>query len=743
MGSGARRTASVPADPGLPPPDPREVAVGVVVFAVALSCYFATLHPSVAGGDAGELMVVAHELGTPHPPGYPTFAMATHAAEVVVRAAVPTMSVAAAQNAFHALVSACAVTLLYATTVRATGDAAAGVLAALVFGFAPNVWTYAVVTEVFALNNLFIAGLLLLAVEYRRAVERGPPTIRRLATAAFVAGIALTNQHTSVLFVLPVVLWVFWRERLRLLHPAIVAAFMLGVSPYLYLPISASLVPSTNSWGAVSTVSGFLDHFLRREYGTLSLASKEATYRHYNFRRAWAFYAYDVAHQTLWCGWVFAVVGAAVVVRGAVSAVMKRQPVAAEAVFLLAWVVYTNFFNYLANLPIEKPLFYGVQQRFWIQPLIVVMVLAGSGFSWMMRRFRVPRAAALFMASAICAVQISVHWSQQDESQNYYVRNFGRALLAPLPPNSILLTKGDLQINAARSVQVLESFRPDVRILDQELLTYEWYNNAVRTLFSDVALPGVAYFPHRKGKYDMKQFLDANLRDSRRIFYAFGWKEGDATHLQHYNVRPFGACGEVMRARDYSNYKSNKTASARYSRELVVSLPNITSIHVAPRGKYPPTSWEVVILSDIKQHMTSVAFELMSNAERVTAVDVAVVGAVNRLGTNCSRTGARLALGNERLEDDWAIFCGLHVAKRMMEEVIATFDDVPKYVRRNLSVALQTMLKFDPSQVEWKKMFVGELKRHLDEIRGDAAYSRADRENVRRAVEHYEAELST
>ena len=59
--------------------DPLEGKVGAAVFVVALAVYFRTLHPTVAGGDAGELMVVAHEAGTPHPPGYPTFAMATKA----------------------------------------------------------------------------------------------------------------------------------------------------------------------------------------------------------------------------------------------------------------------------------------------------------------------------------------------------------------------------------------------------------------------------------------------------------------------------------------------------------------------------------------------------------------------------------------------------------------------------------------------------------------------------------------
>ena len=46
-------------------------ALGAAVF----SAYYRTLCPSVPGGDSGELIQVAVELGVVHPPGYPTWTM--------------------------------------------------------------------------------------------------------------------------------------------------------------------------------------------------------------------------------------------------------------------------------------------------------------------------------------------------------------------------------------------------------------------------------------------------------------------------------------------------------------------------------------------------------------------------------------------------------------------------------------------------------------------------------------------
>ena len=77
---------------------------------------------------------------------------------------------------------------------------------------------------------------------------------------AFVAGFGLTNQHTLVLFALPMVAWVLLdlarRKALSTrLFIASAAMFLLGLAPYAYLPwASRRLTPG--SWGDQTTLSG-------------------------------------------------------------------------------------------------------------------------------------------------------------------------------------------------------------------------------------------------------------------------------------------------------------------------------------------------------------------------------------------------------------------------------------------------------------------------------------------------------
>lgn len=101
------------------------------------------------------------------------------------------------------------------------------------FSFSPLIWTYAVGAEVFALNNMFAALLVYILLRYTTKTRHG---FRVAMTGAFVCGLALCNQHTIILFELPIVCWVLWTRRTTLWGLELVklsAAFLAGLLPYV------------------------------------------------------------------------------------------------------------------------------------------------------------------------------------------------------------------------------------------------------------------------------------------------------------------------------------------------------------------------------------------------------------------------------------------------------------------------------------------------------------------------------
>lgn len=108
-----------------------------------------------------------------------------------------------------------------------------------------------------------------------------------------------------------------------------------------------------------------------------------------------------------------------------------------------------------------------------------------------------------------------------------YSHAYGRAILTPLSPNAILLTRGDLVTNSVRYLQECEGLRPDVIVLDMALMTYRWYVPAMKRAFGrletvpsnrhPVIFPGTVLGEGREG-FSIADFVDANMRAGRDVF---------------------------------------------------------------------------------------------------------------------------------------------------------------------------------------------------------------------------------
>lgn len=257
-----------------------------------LAVYVTTMFPSAAGGDATELAFIACDAAVPHPPGYPTFTMLASLSSRVF-AKFPGFSPAYGSNLASAITGSAAAGVLFAaihTAVTAGGifhvhidgagegggEGSCGARAAAALGsglvaFSRNVWLNSMQSEVFGLNNMFVALAILFAVRFgarkleateaeaeaKAAAEAGdaaaagdavvraderktdkakkgnnrggggseaattpddggkkgsvvvvPGALREAVCGAFVCGLAMTNQHTFVLFGTPLALWV-------------------------------------------------------------------------------------------------------------------------------------------------------------------------------------------------------------------------------------------------------------------------------------------------------------------------------------------------------------------------------------------------------------------------------------------------------------------------------------------------------------------------------------------------------
>ncbi len=278
-------------------------------------------------------------------------------------------------------------------TLENVSRSSAALAAGLKFGFSPLIWQYNTSAEVFALHNMFISLIAYILVIYSNNID----STSTICLGSFMCGLSLTNQHTSILFIIPVVVYVsctssMWvKPRLFMMSAA---SFVAGISFYALLPLMAIRRPQAGSWGDVTTVAGFIHHFLRRDYGTMRLYSGDdtATEGMNEIIYSWGldFLSRQLSRSSLI---ILSVLG---IISGLVEFLWKEpenkpkrtkgvknpshakvKPPRVWRVILFTLTFYLVVFHTLANLPLSNPLLFGIHQRFWMHPNILMYILIG------------------------------------------------------------------------------------------------------------------------------------------------------------------------------------------------------------------------------------------------------------------------------------------------------------------------------------------------------------------------------
>jgi hypothetical protein len=563
----------------------------------SLAVYACTLCPSVFGGDSSELAAGGTTWGVLHSPGYPLYTLLANVANLV-----PIGEPAARVNFVSALCSALASGFLATVAWWWTGSRPASVLAWAAWSFAPLVWRYSVVAEVFALNNLVWCAQL--ALSWRFAIARSR---RALFAGAFVAGLGVAHHPTIAFGSVPLVAWsiaLLVRERreetrddraqarddraqARENRPHVardlliaLACFVAGLTPYLYLPWAAVRVPEV-SWGDPTTLDGVLYMVLRKEVGTLSLVHRGST----------GASAWDglVGFALEW--WrEFLAVGAALTIVGWVHAFRRGGPLRAHAIVLaIATIAYVAVFAVMGELSLAAPLLREIVARFWQWPYAVFALYAALGAStleaWGRARAAnafVPRAVFVYAPLALFFVRVPFAWRAESCAGERRFAIAARAVLESLPSDALLMSAGDMWTNLFRYEQLVGGVRPDVIVLDRAMLTRPWYARTVHARHPSVDLPdGVLRAQAQPGAYAYAQFLALNAKHFR-IFHTEGQNDEQigASWRAQFEEHPFGITNEIVRV------DTETPAAAR--EELASSFAWLADVdrRVGPRGDH-------------------------------------------------------------------------------------------------------------------------------------------------------------
>lgn len=462
-----------------------------LIFLLSLGFYLYTLAPVVTFVDSGELAAVIGTRGVSHPPGFPLYLLLGSLVAVI-----PAGTLIWRLNAFSALCGAISVALTYKIFFQISKSSAAAIpktvkkhakgkrknkiiskpipmidlpwvgASAAAFAWMTNraLWNAATVTEVYALHALLITLICFLSVSYSRNPE--PVSTRYLALVSLIAGLGLSNYPPFGLLA-PAVLFYIYRVEKRSMRRKwtknlwMLALVAFGLIPYVLLPIRAHSDPLLN-WGNPSTWELFWKHISAAQYKVF-LGSPN-------------FALLSNAFSLWWDQWPAAVW--LLILPGIVFLWRFRSDE-----FYLMFIIGMMNILYVLSYDIIDVASAPSDYYAYLLPLCwVSSIWIGSGVQWIFltaRGFLPHRslsiATAVILIVAIPIATAATFWKNSNRHNYFHADDFARSMLGSLSPDALVLSDDWTFVSPALYLQYVENIRPDVVVLDTELLRRSWY----------------------------------------------------------------------------------------------------------------------------------------------------------------------------------------------------------------------------------------------------------------------------
>ncbi len=471
-------------------------AVFIGGFFFFLYLYTCSHGPNITG-DSPELIGASYSLGVPHPPGYPLYVLLGRLFTLL-----PVGSIAFRVNLSSVVYHSLALFFFFLVAFKVSGSRPAAAVATAALGISPLYWYHSLFAEVFPLNDLFAVVVLFTAIVVRDRWQEGRESgaLRLAVLLAFLCGLSLCNHHSMVLLFPTLAIFALYPllsspKRWRYLS-ASAAAFLLGLLPYIYLPISASSRPYIN-FQDPSSLSGLFRVITRQYYGTTRLWIGPEAYH-----RLDVFF-----HFTKTLGSQLGLFGTALGLFGMFQLSRKRS---SDFTPLFTGFLLTGLlFTLMANVRIISSSQISTLRRFYLLPFIFFFLFTapavGAVIGWAREKVSrlEPRLVTANAVSLTVALLLALPFllparmTSEEVSLRYdplgqkYIEN----LLASVEEGSVVILQGDVPIHLSEYYKTCHEETKKVYFLEEPFLIFDWYAKTVKEWYPELDYPDPRKLP--------------------------------------------------------------------------------------------------------------------------------------------------------------------------------------------------------------------------------------------------------
>lgn len=432
-----------------------EIVIPLFLFSFVFLAYLHNLSPSVYGGDVGDFLTAIIVRGVPHPSGYPLFTLLG----IAFNSLPIGQSVAWRVGLISVISASLTVVLMYLIVRELVGNIVLGIITAATLAFFYPFWLYAEVAEVFALAYFFFILLFYLAVIYLKYKK-----VYILYVLSFFVGLSLSNHEVIILVFPAIALLVLWKNlkiiQLKILIRCIIF-LLLGLLPYIYIPIAASHNPPFNWLGDVN-LGNFYRMVTRQAYGWTSKVEMGSRLLPFD-----AYRKYFLIELPL--------ILLSIVPLGAMYMLKKKKIILFIAIFF-EFLITGPLFTVYGGSPIVNNFIYGVFERFYpISFLFMVMFLpfaielVVNMIIMLLKKMNPVFAKKSYYKNIFICVFIFIpiflffhNMSRTDLHNIWFGDYFAGDILNSLPKKSFIFFGGDTPLFNSLYIQNAYGYRKDV-----------------------------------------------------------------------------------------------------------------------------------------------------------------------------------------------------------------------------------------------------------------------------------------
>ncbi len=457
----------------------------IASFFIPFIVYVTTLAPGLYFIDTGELAAVCVKLGIAHPTGYPLFTILGS-----IFSKLPLGDYIYRLNIMCALLSSVTALVFYnmmyfiltelnlnkeqEKSTRFFTDEKNPLTAiiisfsgAMVLAFSSTFWNTSNSLEVYSLHVLLVVTVMFLFLKAGNSYVKGDNDLKHWLIFAFILGLSFTN-HLSTIFLSVGFLYLYFavngfsKMSFRKIFYMIVP-FVLALSVYVYFFVRGD--NTVIAWGNPVTWDNFMRHVSGKQFSVWMFTSTGSASKQFS-------------HFVNIYPKEFFYIPVIIAIFGIVETFLKQK-----RFFYFTLLLFVFNILYAINYDIHDI------DTYFLLAFVVTSIWFALGLKFLFAKMKISGLAAVSLSLIIPAFSIYGNYDENNLKNSHFVKEYTNNVFSSAREKSIIMsTQWDFWVSASFYEQYVHNIRPDVIVIDKELMRKSWYLKHLRDHYPELYL---------------------------------------------------------------------------------------------------------------------------------------------------------------------------------------------------------------------------------------------------------------